>query len=349
MAYTLCLTRETCNSTNLRSNNCNSRGGELHRASLQKISSGTVLITTEEAAATPLASSHMCAVNVDHQPIQHSSACNISSNNRVVPQQQPRKQILQLAEETYVPPMPLKPNQLSELLSRYPDSDKVAYVIQGLKQGFALEYKGQFKFRAPENLPTAKLDPQLIRDRLNKEIQLGRMLGPFEEPPFPDLMCSPVGLVPKKDTDEMRMIMHLSYPYGQSINDFIDPEKASTLYQTFDDAIKLVIKQGHFCWLSKGDVKSAFRVASICFKDIKCLGIYFEEKYYVDLALPFGSAISCAIFEDIAALLHWIFEWRTSICFVHYLDDYLWVHKHFLVCLEAGQAVRQVAQQVVFH
>ena len=101
----------------------------------------------------------------------------------------------------------------------------------------------------------AKLDPQLIRDWLNKEIQLGRMLGPFKEPPFPDLMCLPVGLVPKKDTDEMRMIMHLSYPYGQSINDFIDPEKVSTSYQTFDDAVQLVIKQGWFCWLSKGDVK----------------------------------------------------------------------------------------------
>ena len=102
------------------------------------------------------------------------------------------------------------------------------------------------------------------------------MLGPFTVPPFPDLICSPVGLVPKKDSDEMRMIMHLSYPYGQSINDFIDPEKASTCYQTFDDAVQLVIKQGRFCWLSKGDVKSAFRVAPICFKDIKCLGICFE-------------------------------------------------------------------------
>ena len=176
--------------------------------------------------------------------------------------------------------------------AKYPDSDKVDYVIQDLKQVFSLEYTGQFKFRAPENLPTAKLDPQVIRHQLNKEIALGRMLGPFKDPPFPDLMCSPVGLVPKKDTDEMRMIMHLSYPYGQFINDFIDPEKASTSSQTFDDTVQLVIKQGQFCWLSKGDVKSAFRVAPICFKDIKCLGIYFEEQYFVDLALPFGSAIS---------------------------------------------------------
>ena len=109
--------------------------------------------------------------------------------------------------------MLLKHNQLSELLRKYPDSKKVAYVIQGLKKGFSLEYTGQFKFCAPENLLTAKLDPQLIRDQLNKEIQLGRMLGPFKDPLLPDLMCSPVGLVPKKDTDEMHMIMHLSYPY----------------------------------------------------------------------------------------------------------------------------------------
>ena len=219
-------------------------------------------------------------------------------------------------------------------------------MLHGLQHGFALEYEGTFKFRAPDNLPTAKLDPQLIRDRLQKEIQMGRMLGPFQQPPFTDLMCSPVGLEPKKDTDDMRMIMHLSYPYGQSINDFIDPVKASTSYQTFDDAIQLVFKQGRFCWISKGDVKSAFRVAPICFRDIKYLGIYFEEQYFVDLALPFWSAISSAIFEDIATLIHWLFEQRTSIRFIHYLDDYLWVHKNFLVCLKAEQVVREVAEEV---
>ena len=345
MAYTPCLTRETHNSTSSgnNSNNHSKLDGKLHTTRHPTTSTEIVLITTEEAAATPLVSSRMFAAGVVHQPTQHLIVPKGSNNNRAV-QHLPCSQILQLAEETYVPPTPLKHNQLSELLRKYPDSKRVDYVIQGLKHGFSLEYTGQYKFRAPENLPTAKLDPQLIRDRLRKEIALGRMLGPFNVPPFPDLMCSPVGLVPKKD--EMRMITHLSYQYGQSINDFIDPEKASTCYQTFDNAVQLVIKQGRFCWLSKGDVKSAFRVAPICFKDIKCLGIYFEEQYFVDLALPFGSAISCAIFEDIATLIHWIFKQRTSIHFIHYLDDYLWVHKHFIVCLRAGQAVKQVAQEI---
>ena len=43
-------------------------------------------------------------------------------------------------------------------------------MLQDLERGFALEYCGQYKFRAPENLPTAKLDPQIIRDKLQKEV-----------------------------------------------------------------------------------------------------------------------------------------------------------------------------------
>ena len=103
--------------------------------------------------------------------------------------------------------------------------------------------------------------------------------------------------------------------------------------------MKLVIKQGWYYWISKRDVKSAFRVAPVRFKDIKYCGIKFEGQYFVDLALPFGSAISCTIFEDIATLIHWLSEQRLAIYFVHYLDDYLWMHKHYIMCLRAGEQV----------
>ena len=104
------------------------------------------------------------------------------------------------------------------------------------------------------------------------------------------------------------MIMHLSFPYGTSINDFIDQDKASTQYQQFDDAVRLVRQQGQGCYMAKGNVKSAFKLAPIKFEDLECLGIFFEGEFYVDLMLPFGSSISCAIFEDISTLIHWIFE-----------------------------------------
>ena len=85
--------------------------------------------------------------------------------------------------------------------------------------------------------------------------EFGQNARPIPRPPFPDLMCSPVGLMPKKDSDEMRMIMHLNFPYGACINNFIDPDKAATQYQHFDDTIKLVIQQSRFRWLAKGNVQ----------------------------------------------------------------------------------------------
>ena len=196
-------------------------------------------------------------------------------------------------------------------------------MLEGLTKGFDLEYSGPFEPKTPDNLSTADQDPQVIRNKLHKEIKLGHMVGLFTEPPFPDFNCSPVGLVPKKESTDLHMTMHLSYPYRGSIDDFIDLERAATKYQSFQDAVKLVVQQNHFCWIAKGDVQSAFRVAPIIFKHLRCLGIYFEEEYYMDCVLPFWSSISCMIFEEIARLVHWIYEERSAVHFVYYLDDFL--------------------------
>ena len=45
--------------------------------------------------------------------------------------------------------------------------------------------------------------------------------------------------------------------------------------------------------------------------------------FFVDKCLPFGSSISCAIFQDISDAKAWIVEFRTKKANVNYLDDYL--------------------------
>ena len=47
------------------------------------------------------------------------------------------------------------------------------YALNGLSHGFSLEYEGQRLFRAPDNLPSADTKPELIQERLHKEVQLG--------------------------------------------------------------------------------------------------------------------------------------------------------------------------------
>jgi hypothetical protein len=48
---------------------------------------------------------------------------------------------------------------------------------------------------------------------------------------------SPVGLCPKKEPNKYRIIHHLSYPKGISVNDHILPEMKSVNYTRIDDAI----------------------------------------------------------------------------------------------------------------
>ena len=69
---------------------------------------------------------------------------------------------------------------------------------------------------------------------------MGRIAGPFDQRPLPTLRVSPIGLVPKKEPNEFRLIHHLSYPLGSSVNDYIDRQHCSVQYTSFDEAVHMV-------------------------------------------------------------------------------------------------------------
>ena len=106
-----------------------------------------------------------------------------------------------------------------------------------------------------------------------KEVKLGRMLGPSLVQPFDPLICSPIGMVEKKNSTDMCRITHISYPWGASINSFIDPDDCKTNYQTLDMALKLVAKQGQGCFMAKEDFKLAFWNVLMCLNYLPLLGI----------------------------------------------------------------------------
>jgi hypothetical protein len=63
-----------------------------------------------------------------------------------------------------------------------------------------------------------------MEEKLAKEISQGRIAGPFDELPFVNKHISPIGVVPKKEAGQYRLIHHLSYPKDNSINDHIPDE-----------------------------------------------------------------------------------------------------------------------------
>ena len=76
-------------------------------------------------------------------------------------------------------------------------------------------------------------------------------------PPLPNLRCSGLGVVPKKDGG-WRVICHLSAPEGRSINEFINPMYYSLHYHTIDSAISILNTLGCNCLMGKIDLKMLF-------------------------------------------------------------------------------------------
>ena len=116
-----------------------------------------------------------------------------------------------------------------------------------------------------KNLPTAFAKPDIVSSNLVNEISLGRLAGPFDTPPFRNFQVSPIGLVPKKNSNKFRAIFHLSYPKSglTSINCGISKDDFSLQYVTIDDAINGIKRFGTGCFVTKTGIGSAFRLVPI--------------------------------------------------------------------------------------
>ena len=152
-------------------------------------------------------------------------------------------------------PSPIVNSELIPLLDIYPMISAARILKHGFINGFKLGYEGVRKAREAKNLISVEKDPSAVEKKLQKEIDSRRMAGPFIQPPFDNLIVSPIGLVPKADTGKFRLIHHLSHPDGESVNDGINRDVCTVKYASFDDAIDLVIRAGKGDFLAKADIK----------------------------------------------------------------------------------------------
>ena len=64
--------------------------------------------------------------------------------------------------------------------------------------------------------------------------------------------------LPKKTLGEFRMIHHLSYPEGSSVNDFNPKDMSSVQYATIQDAISFIKGSPQSVYMAKVGAESAF-------------------------------------------------------------------------------------------
>lgn len=240
----------------------------------------------------------------------------------------------------------MNPQRLQHWLSDYNESDK-KFLVDGFTEGFKIPFQGVREQRFCNNLKSADQNLSILQEKINNEVRCGRAAGPFKNAPFNNFQCSPLGLVPKKQEGEFRVIHHLSYPEGQSINDGIPQDICSVQYQTIDDATNLLKQLGRGVLFAKTDIENAFKIIPVHPSDRELLGFRVGGGFYFDKTLPMGLSYSCNLFERFSSSLHWVMEYHYQSSCVHVLDDFLFMGPaHSNNCLKSLENFLQLCNDI---
>ena len=212
--------------------------------------------------------------------------------------------------------------RFSELLDGYPDGRLVHFVLNRFMNGFNLGFRGSINEQPLRNNKSARDNPEKVSEAISKEVERGHISGPFTQPPFPHCHVSPLGAAPKPD-GSCRLILDLSQPSGDSVNDNIQKTEFPCNYTHFDAATDLVFRIGRGCYLTKIDIKHAYRLLPVRREDWPLLVYFWNGCYYVDVVLPFGGRSSASIFTSFADLVCWVLNNKFHLIVIHYSDDYL--------------------------
>ena len=125
-------------------------------------------------------------------------------------------------------------------------------------------------------------------------------------------------------------------------------------YPDFQEAVKLCLSAGASCHVAKSDMSSAFRhvpLNSVAWPNLilkaqhPTTGVWY---FFVDKCLPFGSVISCVIFQAFSDTVAFIVSFNTKKPLINYLDDYLFVAFIKRECDEQVKVFIQACSQIKF-
>ena len=186
-----------------------------------------------------------------------------------------------------------------------------------------------------------------------KEVKLKRVAGPNLKIPFHNYIQSPIGLVPKSGEQQTRLIFHLLFMFKKeeldSVNAHAPKVKCSVTYRDLDYAVRTFLKlmksveeedsidaswselskrwkrkfNNHknikIIYSGKSDLKSTFRI--LCLSPDCWMWLVMKARdpqtgtwcFFVDKCLPFGSSMSCALFQRFSDALCHLIEFKLGV------------------------------------
>ena len=128
-----------------------------------------------------------------------------------------------------------------------------------------------------------------------------------------------------KPNDTCRVIVNLSTPYGNSVNDLIENDwydgvSYKLKYPSVDNILEAVHELGPDVLLSKIDISRAFRNLRVDPEDFDHLGLQWQGKSHLDISMPMGIKTGSALCQRTTDVLRHVMMSHDVKTF-NYLDN----------------------------
>ena len=176
------------------------------------------------------------------------------------------------------------------------------------------------------NLPSALAHPLDVGHYIATELGHGALLGPFDGPPAATCHFSPLMTRLKKGSRFRRVIIDLSWPRGQSVNDgisrteYVDSPMTISL-PTHDDMERAIVHLGRGSFLYKTDLARGYRQLRVDPLDWPVLSFQHNAKCYMDICPPFGLCSSAIAMQRVSEALLYLHAQRGFISKA-YIDNF---------------------------
>ena len=170
--------------------------------------------------------------------------------------------------------------------------------------------------------------PTELMKYIQKEKGKEAVMGPFDKMPFRARVgISPLTTRPKKSSTDRRVILDLSFPMGQAINDGMSKDEyigleAKLTFPKVDELCFRVFQLGHGCCLFKIDLSRYFRQIPLDPGDYSLIGYIIEGKIYFDKVLPMGMRTAPYIAQRVSNALAHIHR-QMGYFLLNYVDNFL--------------------------
>ena len=202
-------------------------------------------------------------------------------------------------------------------------------VIQFLRYGFPAN-------RLPHSPPphvnhrnhTSAIEfPEFVDQYIDKQKSKSRIIGPVDNIPFDRVGVSPLSTREKKDTEDRRTILDLSFPDGKSVNDHTPKDtflgiKVCLKYPTVDDLAQRLHQIGTEAMMFKRDLSSYFLQIPLDPADIELFGFWWRQHYYWFRVVVMGHRVGPYIAQRVSDAIAFIYR-RFEYFILNYVDDFI--------------------------